>query len=224
MRHVVEMQDVRFRYAERAGFELCVARLRVERGERVACIGSSGCGKTTLINLMSGVLTPASGSIRLCGCDLTAAGEAIRRTSRLRHVGMVFQEFELLDYLSSLDNILLPYRIGDRAPLNEARQRARRLAHSLRIEHLLDRKPRALSQGERQRVSVCRALITRPSIIIGDEPTGSLDPENARGVIDLLLNAAADAGAALFVVTHDHTLLDRFDRVVHLGEGREIEG
>lgn len=223
MTHVVAMQNVRFRYAERDGFELSIPQMIVAQRERVACIGASGCGKTTLINLVSGVLAPASGSISLCGCALTTMSDAARRACRRRHVGMVFQEFELLDYLSALDNILLPYRIGGHDKQVVARGRAHELARSLKIEHLLRRRPRQLSQGERQRVSVCRALVTGPSIIIGDEPTGSLDPENARGVIDLLLDVAAEAGAALFVVTHDHTLLDRFDRVINLGHGRGVQ-
>lgn len=222
MSNVVDMRGVAFRYAERSGFELRMPELTIGPGERVACIGASGCGKTTLINLVSGVLRAESGTITLCGRDLTKLSDAECRAHRLRHVGMVFQEFELLDYLSGLENILLPFRIGGGGVPASSRQRARELARSLGIERLLGRAPRRLSQGERQRVSVCRALVTNPSIVIGDEPTGSLDPENARGVIDLLLDAATQAGAALLVVTHDHGLLDRFDRVINLGGIRSL--
>lgn len=222
MSSVVEMRDVVFRYADRNGFELRMPELTVRPGERVACIGASGCGKTTLINLVSGVLRAEAGKVALCGKELSRLSDAERRGHRLRHVGMVFQEFELLDYLSGLENILLPFRIGGAGVPAGARARATALAHSLGIERLLGRVPRRLSQGERQRVSVCRALVTSPSIVIGDEPTGSLDPENARGVIGLLIDAAVEAGAALLVVTHDHGLLDRFDRVVDLSAIRSM--
>lgn len=220
MSAVVEVRDVRFRYPGGDGFELRMPELSIGAGERRACIGASGCGKTTLVNLISGVLAPESGQVHLCGQHLGLMSDAARRSLRRRSVGMVFQEFELLDYLSAMENILLPCRIGGDRIGKDERARARELAESLGVADLLSRRPRRLSQGERQRVSVCRALVTRPAIVIADEPTGSLDPENARGVIDLLVEATGQVGAALFVVTHDHSLLDRFEQVVQMDSGR----
>ncbi|MCL4222502.1 MAG: ABC transporter ATP-binding protein [Phycisphaerales bacterium] len=220
MNAVVEVRDMRFRYPGGDGFELSMPELTIRSGERMACIGASGCGKTTLVNLISGVLAPESGQVRLCGQNLNLMSDAARRSLRRKSVGMVFQEFELLDYLSAMDNILLPFRIGGERAGTPERARARELAASLGVAGLLARRPRRLSQGEQQRVSVCRALVTRPAIVIADEPTGSLDPANARGVIDLLVEATDRVGAALFVVTHDHSVLDRFEQVVRMDAGR----
>ncbi|RMH10619.1 MAG: ATP-binding cassette domain-containing protein [Planctomycetota bacterium] len=215
---VVEAHDVRYRYDARSTFELHIPELQVHAGQTLACIGPSGCGKTTLVNIISGVVRARSGRVVLCGRELTAMSDAARREHRLKCVGMVFQEFELLTYLTALENILLPFHIGKGMRLDEqARRRASELAETVGITHLLRRRPRRLSQGERQRVAVCRALVTSPRIIIADEPTGSLDPVNARSVIDLLIEAAELAKAALLVVTHDHALLDRFDRIIDLG-------
>lgn len=214
------LEDVEFRYPGDGGFVLCVPSLRLERGERVAVVGASGCGKTTLINLMAGVLVPESGRVMLGGTALNLLPEGARRVERIRRIGMVFQEFELLEYLSARDNILLPYRLSGALPLDRAaRGRAMALADELGIGSLLGRKPARLSQGERQRVAVCRALVAGPELVIADEPTGNLDPDNARGVIDLLLESVGKTDAAMLVVTHNHGLLDRFDRVIRLDGG-----
>ena len=131
----------------------------------------------------------------------------------------MFQEFELLPYLTVLDNILLPYRIHHVLRLDGAvRERARTLAAEVGIEDKLQRHPRKLSQGERQRVAVCRALLTTPRLILADEPTGNLDPETTTRVVDILLDQAARSGATLLIATHNHALLDRFDHVVDLTE------
>ena len=213
------LEDVSYRYPGADGFALRVPALRVDCGELVACVGASGCGKTTLINLMAGVLVPNSGRVMLGEVVLSELPEARRRVERIRRVGMVFQEFELLEYLSAFNNILLPYRLsGALGGVASAKDRARQLAGSLGVSHVLGRRPGRLSQGERQRVAVCRALVTGPELIIADEPTGNLDPTNADGVIDLLLESARASGAAMLVVTHDHKMLDRFDRVIRLDE------
>lgn len=214
------LEDVEFRYPGRGGFVLRVPSLRLERGERVACVGASGCGKTTLINLMAGVLVPSGGRVMLGSVEMSGLGEAARRVERIRRIGMVFQEFELLEYLSGRDNILLPFRLSGALPLDKnARARAKGLADELGIGPLLGRRPGRLSQGERQRVAVCRALVTGPELVIADEPTGNLDPENAESVIDLLLESVGRTDAAMLVVTHNHGLLDRFDRVIRLDGG-----
>ncbi|MBX3322578.1 MAG: ABC transporter ATP-binding protein [Phycisphaeraceae bacterium] len=214
---VIEAHGIEFAYGE--NFALRLDELLIARGERVACVGPSGCGKTTLINLISGVLRPDAGWIELDGERISDLGESARRAARLRKIGMVFQEFELLDYLSAIENILLPFRLSGGLRLTrEVRERAHELAQSLGISSLLARPPRRLSQGERQRVSVCRSLIMKPVLVIGDEPTGSLDPRNAKAVLDLLISASMAVGASLFVVTHDHSVLSKFDRVIDLSE------
>jgi len=211
---VIRLHDLEFRYPE-GEFELRIADFRVERGERVAVIGPSGSGKTSLLHLVAGIVEPGRGRVQVAGAEVSAMGDAARREFRIRHVGLVFQEFELLEYLDVLDNILLPYRIHPALRLDRTvRERARSLARRMGIADKLHRLAPRLSHGERQRVAVCRALIAGPELVLADEPTGSLDPANKQRVLDLLLDYVRDHDATLLAVTHDHDLLDRFGRVV----------
>jgi putative ABC transport system ATP-binding protein len=187
----------------------------VERGERVAVIGPSGSGKTTLLHLIAGIKSPSAGKVVTDGVDVTGLDDAGRRAFRIRRIGLVFQEFELLEYLSVLDNILLPYRINRALSLDrDVRQRAREVAQRVGIGDKLTRPATRLSQGEMQRVAVCRALIADPPLLLADEPTGNLDPTNTERVLDILFDAAVARGATLVTVTHEYDLLDRFDRVI----------
>lgn len=214
----VEVVDLRFAYPG-GTFSLAVSRLSIAAGEHVACIGPSGSGKTTLINLICGITMPDSGTVRVGGHVVSTLGDRERRAMRIREIGMVFQELELLDYLSGRDNILLPYHVSRALSLDrEARARADEIASSLGISALLRRGPRRLSQGERQRLAIARALVTRPSMLVCDEPTGNLDPGNARSMLDLLFDQVRERGATLLMVTHDHSVLDRFDRVLDMRE------
>ena len=154
--------------------------------------------------------------------DLGGLTDGQRRAFRARRVGFVFQSFALLDYLTARENILYPYRIVRSLRLDtDARQRAVRLAEACGIGGKLDRHPGALSQGEQQRVAICRALVTCPSLILADEATGNLDPETKTVILDLLFERAAEAGATLLAVTHDHELLARFDRVIDFADLRQ---
>jgi ABC-type lipoprotein export system ATPase subunit len=183
----------------------------------VAIVGPSGSGKTTLLNLIAGVDVPSAGQVIVDGKELSAENEAARRAYRLTHIGMVFQNFELLEYLTVLDNILLPLRIGAALKVTEEhRQRAVELARYVGIGDKLQRHTQQLSQGERQRVAVSRALLLAPDLVLADEPTGNLDPANKLVVMQLLLEYARDQDATLVTVTHDQTLLDQFMRVVDL--------
>lgn len=209
-----------FAYGGAGAFALRVPALDIAPGKAVACIGPSGCGKTTLINLIAGIITPARGEVRVGSTAVSALGDAARRAFRASRIGMVFQEFELLEYLSALDNILLPYRISAGLRVTrETRERARTLAQDCGIEHTLGRRPRRLSQGERQRVAICRALITLPELVLCDEPTGNLDPRTAATTLDLLFRRVRAAGATMVMVTHNHGVLDRFDEVIDLADG-----
>ncbi len=215
---MITIRDLEFRYAE-GDFFLRIPELHIERGATVAFIGPSGSGKTTLLNLIAGIALPRQGRITTNDVELTSLDDAGRRNFRIRSVGLVFQEFELLEYLSVLDNILLPYRINPSMRLNGAvRERAVRLAAGVDIGDKLNRYATKLSQGERQRVAVCRALLPEPALLLADEPTGNLDPNNKGRVLDILFDYAQRTGATLVTVTHDHDLIGRYGRVVDFRE------
>ena len=215
---LINIEQLQFGY--RVGeFRLAVEMLRIQAKERVAITGPSGCGKTTLLNLLAGILVPAKGKIEVDGTVISALNQEDRQDFRALRMGLVFQEFELLEYLTVLDNVLLPFRLNPILQLTKsAHQRARNLCEEVGLGDKIKRYPAYLSQGERQRVAVCRALVTQPVVIFGDEPTGNLDPANRDHVIDILFQYSQTSGAPLVIVTHDHELLDRFDRTVDVRE------
>jgi putative ABC transport system ATP-binding protein len=213
---MIRLTDLRFQYGD-GDFALRVPELAVASGQRVAVIGPSGSGKTTLLHVIAGIALPQTGSVEIDGSDWATLAEAERRGLRVQRIGLVFQEFDLLEYLNVLDNIMLPYRIHPLLSLDSAcRDRASALAGKLGVGDKLARFPDQLSHGEKQRVAVCRALITEPDLILADEPTGNLDPANKHRVLDHLIDCASERGSTLVLVTHDHDLLDRFDRVIDL--------
>ena len=215
---MIEIRDLHFTYTG-SQFALSVSALDVARGETVAIVGPSGSGKTTLLNLIAGVALPASGEVLVGGQPLSKQDDSARRFFRIRQIGMVFQGFELLDYLNVLDNILLPLRIGGGLRVTpQARERAIALAEHVGIGDKLRRFPGQLSQGERQRVAVSRALLLQPPLVLADEPTGNLDPSNKGLVLELLLDYVAESGATLLTVTHDRELIARFARVLDISE------
>ncbi len=211
---MIDLDGLRFCYGN-GGFRLELPALHITRGEKVAIVGPSGAGKTTLIYLISGILAPQAGAIRVDGVDLTGKTDRQRRDFRISRIGFVFQEFELLDYLTVRDNILLPYYLNTTLPLGpQARRAAESLAGAMKLDGKLRRYPKTLSHGERQRVAICRALVASPALLIADEPTGNLDPDSARSTLDLLLSEVDRRGATLLMVTHNHDLLDSFQRVI----------
>jgi len=203
---------------------LNIPDFQVSGGEKVAVIGPSGSGKTTLLNLIAGIITPLNGTVSVDESQVNALGDRERRDFRISNIGFVFQEFELLDYLNVFDNVLHPYRITGALKLDkEVRARAKALTQEMGIGDKLKRNPNDLSQGEKQRVAICRALLPRPKLILADEATGNLDPDNKALILDLLFSAVSDHDATLLAVTHDHELLTRFDRIIDFQEFQKKE-
>jgi putative ABC transport system ATP-binding protein len=215
---MILISDLHFNYPN-SEFRLTVPEFAVSSGEKIAVVGPSGSGKTTLLNLLAGILTPSHGRIRVGPFDVSDLGDAGRRDFRISNIGFVFQDFELLDYLTVFDNILHTYRITGVLKLNsEVKQRAVYLAEQMGIAEQLKKHPDELSQGEKQRAAICRALLPKPDLILADEATGNLDPANKTRILDLLFKSVEVHNATLVAVTHDHELLPRFDRVVDFSE------
>ena len=216
----LRISDLVFRWPRQARNCLEIPRLELGAGERVFLHGASGSGKSTLLGLLGGVALPQQGAIELLGTNITQLGGGARDRFRADHIGFLFQQFNLLPWLSALDNVLLPCtfssRRRDRAGPSPRAEAERLLGH-------LDLKPYTwhgpageLSVGQQQRVAAARALIGRPEILIADEPTSALDAERQQVFIDLLLQESAAVGAALIFVSHDQRLAGHFDRSIAL--------
>jgi putative ABC transport system ATP-binding protein len=218
VRAPLRFEGVRFAYPD-GEFQLRAPELCVEPGEQVALVGPSGCGKSTVVHLAAGILLPQAGRVLTLGEDLAAGTDEARRRLRLTRLGLVFQEFELLDYLDALENALVPRLLAGHAPTAADREHALELLGVLGLGAVATHLPAALSRGERQRVALCRALLGEPAPVRADEPTASLDPERAAQVLELLSAQCRARETALLLVTHDRSALEHFDRVVDLTEG-----
>lgn len=215
---MIQIQNLQFGYADN-GFRLTVPELAVSAGEKLAVIGPSGCGKTTLLNLIAGIFKLQKGTVNVGETQVSALSDSGRRDFRITNIGLVFQDFELIEYLNVLDNILHPYRISRALKLSAAvRTRAMNLASKMGIGGKLKRNAGNLSQGERQRAAICRALLPEPSLVLADEATGNLDPENKMRILKLLFGSVTEHHATLVAVTHDHELLPHFDRVIDFSD------
>lgn len=217
----VELSGLRFAY--RAGRDvLAIDSLIIDRGETVFLHGPSGSGKTTLLGILAGVLRATHGQVKVLGSDFATLSSGARDAFRARHLGYVFQMFNLIPYLSVRENILLPVRLDShrRAKLGSVSldTAARHIAGQLDIVELLDAPIAELSVGQQQRVAVARALIGQPEVIIADEPTSALDTDRREQFLQLLFASCKTAGATLVFVSHDHTLKPLFSRTVELTE------
>ncbi|MBP7981879.1 MAG: ABC transporter ATP-binding protein [Arenimonas sp.] len=189
----------------------------IAQGETLAIAGASGSGKSTLLALMAGLDTPSEGHVDILGTDLNALDEDGRAKLRGEKVGFVFQSFQLLPALSALENVMLPLELrGDADPESAARTILERVGLGERLHHY----PRQLSGGEQQRVAIARAFVVRPALLFADEPTGNLDTETGRAIVDLLFELNRDSGTTLVVVTHDERLAARCSNILRLAAGR----
>jgi len=207
---------LRFPGQEHALFE--IPALDVPAGSSLGIRGPSGAGKTTLFHCLAGIAEPTAGQIRWDGTEICTLRANLRDRWRHRQLGLVFQDFHLIDGLSAFDNVLLPAHFDCWRPAAEWRRRARELLAAVGIG-AVDRSAALLSRGERQRVALARALLFRPAIVMADEPTASLDPDHRRQIGDLLVELVRSQGATLIVISHEPELLSRLDRCATLQDG-----
>jgi putative ABC transport system ATP-binding protein len=210
---VIELEKVHFSYRSGAGTltVLEIQEWQLSKGERVAISGPSGCGKTTLLNIIAGLLVAKEGRVEVCGERLDKIGEAARDRFRAAHLGYIFQNFNLLQGFSALENVLLAMTFsGKKTDTDFAKQLMEQVGLSARMHHY----PSRMSIGEQQRVAVARALANTPDLILADEPTGSLDPRNSKEVIELLKETTAERGVSLVLVSHEREVVSAFEKEV----------
>ncbi len=228
MSSAIDIQGLRFAYKGGPPV-LDIPELQLQREARTFLYGPSGSGKTTLLGVMAGVLKADAGEVKVLGQDLSAMSGAKRDAFRAEHIGYVFQMFNLIPYLSVLDNIILPVRMnaGRRARLKGEgiEDTARALAAHLHIDHALGKRVTELSVGQQQRVAACRALMGSPELIIADEPTSSLDYDRREAFLKLLFQQCERVGSTLVFVSHDRSLMDLFPQKLSLPDlNRASEG
>jgi putative ABC transport system ATP-binding protein len=195
------------------------AGLELLPGECVALLGRSGSGKSTLLNLIAGIDRPDSGEVIICGEKLTALGEPALTLFRRRHIGFVYQFFNLIPTLTSAENIALPLELNG-YPRGNVAARTEQILHAVGLGRRAAAYPDQLSGGEQQRVAIARALVHRPALVLADEPTGNLDQSSGEQVLALMLSLAREGGSSLLLVTHSLAVAGRADRVLTLHEGR----
>lgn len=197
--------------------------LKIYAGEQIAITGRSGSGKSTLLGILATLDHASSGELYVCGAAIHDLNEEQRAAVRLKHIGFVFQSFQLLGHLSALENVLLPLRLQPNFDYKTAQKRALALLEKVGLERQAEQTPKVLSGGEQQRVAIARALVSEPKIIFADEPTGNLDSHTAQEIEQLLFNLNRELGTTLVLVTHDAKLAAQCQRHLHLQDGQLLE-
>ena len=219
---MIRLSDVHLKLASAAG-EVNILRglnLEVARGETVGVVGPSGSGKSTMMMIIAGLERPTSGRVDVAGEDLTALGEDALARFRRQRIGIVFQAFHLIPTMTALENVAVPLEFAGRS---DAFAQAAASLSAVGLQHRLTHYPGQLSGGEQQRVALARAFAVEPSLLLADEPTGNLDGETGRQVIDLMFDLAARQSSTLILITHDPALAARCRRLVRLVDGRILD-
>ncbi|MGR5252653.1 ABC transporter ATP-binding protein [Vibrio astriarenae] len=220
--HVIDLDNVTFRWSADAKPTLKIDKLSITQAEHTFIKGPSGCGKSTLLSLLTGINAAESGKVEVLGSDLTLLSSRQRDRFRADHVGYIFQQFNLLPYLSVIENVVLPCQFSSHRKSNvqgKLEDKARQLLERLHLApELLNKPVIELSIGQQQRVAAARALIGAPKLIIADEPTSALDFDNRTAFIELLMEQATEASSTLVFVSHDPTLEPLFKRSIQLQE------
>ena len=219
---ILQISDLHFQYPA-SDFKIEVSDIKITQGSKIAISGKSGSGKTTLIHLISGILKPQSGEILFFDKSITDMNDNDIRKHRISNIGFIFQEFELLDYLNVMDNLVLPYKINKSLSLDEEiKEKAKEIANRIGIGNKLDQHPKQLSGGERQRLAIARALITSPPLIIADEPTGNLDDKTSNIVMDEITDQVSYTNSTLIMISHNNELISSFDEIIDIQESPNI--
>ena len=217
---MISINDLAFSYrgrgSDESSFGMRIESFSVSPGACTALVGPSGSGKTTLLGLIAGTLRPDSGTISVNDRAITNLNDRDLGRIRIDSVGQVFQSFELLSYLTVTENVMLPWYISGVGRKADIRKRAESLLCGVGLESKLQAQPEMLSQGEQQRVAVCRAMLNNPPVLLADEPTGNLDQQNKQNVVDLLVQQARQNNSTMLMVTHDESLLNKFDSVLDM--------
>jgi ABC-type lipoprotein export system ATPase subunit len=208
---MIQIEDISFSYKEQKSMRF--PDFSFDQGEHALVLGSSGCGKTTLLHLIAGLLSPQSGSIRVADKDITALNGGTMDAFRGQNIGVIFQKPHFVKSLTVVENVVLAQSLGGGT---SSRVEAESFLQKLGLEDKINRRVTDLSEGEKQRVSIARALVNKPKLILADEPTSALDDENCKSVVQLLKQVSDEVGSTLLIVTHDHRLKEHFSKTVEL--------